>query len=178
MTYLKDDFTLLTDEEEENLLKKLKDGERLLGTLLPDNVPPRREVTTLDILIDLNDKFKNVNDIRTDIENILASNYDIKLAQTFDVYVLERLLEGLSYTKRARVAFHTAPREKMTLYQLGDIISEEGNYYKASKILGTSGRTEPLWNVPQVPTKEVDSGLETEDGAVIWKCYKKLNVSM
>lgn len=178
MTYLKDDFTLLTDEEEENLLKKLKDGERLLGTLLPDNVPPRREVTTLDILIDLNDKFKNVNDIRTDIENILASNYDIKLAQTFDVYVLEKLLEDLSYTKRARVAFHTAPREKMTLYQLGDIISEEGNYYKASKILGTSGRTEPLWNVPQVPTKEVDSGLETEDGAVIWKCYKKLNVSM
>ena len=75
MTYLKDDFTMLSTGEIENLLSKLKAGERLLGTLLPDITPPRREVVTVDIVLDLYDKFKDVNEIRTDINNLFLSNF-------------------------------------------------------------------------------------------------------
>lgn len=177
MTYLKDDFTMLTDSEETSLLAKLKDGERLLGTLLPDTTPPRREVVTVDIALDLYDKFKDVNEVKTDIDNLFLSNYETKLAQTFNIYDLENLLKDLSYVFKARVNFHVDERENTTLYQLGDIVQVNDNYYKAAKILGTSGRTEPAWNVPQEDQYEVDTGLETEDGAVVWKCYKKLNVT-
>ena len=177
MTYLKDDFTMLTDQEEESLLAKLKAGERLLGTLLPDTTPPRREVVTTDIDLVLYDKFKDVSEIKTDIDNLFLSNYETKLAQTFNIYDLENLLKDLSYVFKARVNFHVDERENTTLHQLGDIIQVNNNYYKAAKILGATGRTEPLWNVPQEPQFEVDTGLETEDGAIIWKCYKKLNVA-
>ena len=178
MTYLKDDFTMLSAGETENLLAKLKAGERLLGTLLPDITPSRREVVTVDIVLDLYDKFKDVNEIRTDINNLFLSNYEIKLAQTFNIYDLENLLKDLSYVFKARVQFHVDQRENTTLHQLGDIIQVGDNYYKAAKILGMTGRMEPLWNVPQQPQFEVDTGLETEDGALIWKCYKRLNVNV
>ena len=127
MTYLKDDFTMLTDQEEESLLAKLKAGERLLGTLLPDTTPPRREVVTTDIDLVLYDKFKDVSEIKIDIDNLFLSNYETKLAQTFSIYDLENLLKDLSYVFKARVNFHVDERENTTLHQLGDIIQVNNN---------------------------------------------------
>lgn len=178
ITYLKDDYTLLTPEEKDSLNDKLIAGERLMGTLLPDITPPRRELISLNIYLELNTKFKDINDIREDINNIIASNFAVAMHQTFNVYVLERLLENLAYVFRARVSYNIKDRSNQTLYNLGDIILQNGTYYKADKILGLSGTSEPTWNVPQTTTVEVDSGLETEDGAIVWKCYKKLDVPM
>lgn len=178
ITYLKDDYTLLTPEEISTLNEKLIAGERLMGTLLPDITYPRRELISLNIYLELDNRFKDINDIKTDIDNLIASNFSIELNQTFNVYELERLLESLAYVFRARVSYNIKERTNQTLYNLGDIVLVDGTYYKANKILGLSGENEPTWNVPQETTVEVDSGLETEDGAIIWKCYKKLNVKM
>ena len=54
ITYLKDVYTLLTEEEKATLNAKLIAGERLMGTLLPDITPPRREVIPLNIYLELN----------------------------------------------------------------------------------------------------------------------------
>ena len=176
MTYLKDDSTLLSSNDKETLLEKLKAGERLMGTLLPDIIPAQRELINLDIYLELNSKFKDINEIKQDINNLISSNFEIKLAQSFNIYDLERLLESLTYVFRARVSFDIKERTNTTLYNLGEIIKKDNNYYKASKILGLSGSTEPIWNIPLENSVEVDSGLETNDGAIIWRCYKKLDV--
>ena len=176
ITYLKDDYTIITDSEEEELMSKLKAGERLMGTPLPDLTPPRRELIDLKIYLELNNAFKDVNAIKTDIDNIVASYFETALEQTFNVYTLERLLESLAYVFRARVSYNMVKRTNSTLFQLGELITDNGNYYKASKILGLSGEEEPLWNVPEQPIKEIDTGLEVEDGGLYWKCYKRLPI--
>lgn len=178
ITYLKDDYTLLSTAERESLMDRFKNGERLMGTLLPDTTPPRRELITLNIFLELYDKFKETSEIQTDINNLIVTNYEVLLKQKFNVYTLERLLESLSYVFRARVSFNIKARTNSTLYNLGDLIQDNGTVYKASKILGLAGQNEPTWNVPQETPIEVDTELETEDGAVIWRCYKKLDVEM
>lgn len=176
ITYLKDDLTLVTDEEKDTLMAQLRAGERLMGTPLPDLTPPRRELINLNIYLELNNTFKDANDIKSDVDNILASNYEVALEQSFNVYSLERLLESLSYVFRARVSYDMKSRTNSTSFQLGEIITKNGNYYKASKILGLSGESAPLWTIPTEPIKEIDTGIEIEDGSVYWKCYKRLDV--
>lgn len=176
VTYLKDDYTLMTDEEKDKMLSRLREGETFFGTPLPDITPSKRELINLNIYLELNTVFKDVKDIRQDIDNILATNYEITLNQSFNVYTLERLLESLSYVFRARVSYDMRTRQNSTLFQLGEIISQNDSYYKASKIVGLSGLTEPSWNLPAQSIQEIDTGLETEDGGVIWQAFKRLNV--
>ena len=178
ISYLKDDYTLLTQGEKDKLNERLIAGERLMGTLLPDITPPRRELISLNIYLELNTKFKDINDIKQDISNLIETNFSVNMHQSFNVYELERLIESLSYVFRAIVRYNIKDRTNSTLFNLGDIVLINNTYYKADKILGLSGADEPEWFVPQDTTVEVDTELETEDGAIIWKCYKRLNVDM
>ena len=52
------------------------------------------------------------------------------------------------------------------------------NYYRATKILGRTGVTEPAdgWGVPLNPPAEIDTDIITQDGSIYWKCFKRLNV--
>ena len=192
ITYLKDTSTLLTGtrvypgsaaetaeklagtevDEVRNILKE----ENFFGTPLPDITVPRREVASLSIKIALKDKYKSISDINIDIDNILRNYYNRELNITFNVYDLERLIEGLSYVKYARVSLVVKPRAANELHQLGDIVEAGGNYYKASKILGYSGATEPAngWKVPINPPSEIDTDIIIQDGSVYWKCFKRL----
>ena len=175
ITYLKDDFTLLSESEEEQVQTLLK-KENYFGTPLPDIVPPRREVAHLDIQVALKNKYKNIADVNLDIENILESYYDAILGSTFSTYDLERRIEALSYVRYARVGHFINDREPNTMYQLGYILTEDDQTYIASKVLGLSGDSIPNWNFPVTGEEgsAIDTGLETTDGSIIWRAYKRL----
>lgn len=174
ITGLKSDFTLLTKVEEAKVKGLLKQ-ENYFGTPLPDITYPRREVANLLIQIALSNKYKNIADIDLDVNNILENYYDARLGSTFNTYDLERKVESLSYVKYARVNHVINTREPRTNYQVGYILNHEGKSYIASKILGLSGINPPNWNLPTgVPSAEIDTGLETIDGSIVWRAFKRL----
>ena len=173
ITYLKDDLTLLTEEETESFKEILKQ-ENYFGTPLPDITPPRREVAFLNIQLKLTSKYKNIADVNLDVQNIIDNFYTNTLGVTLNIYDLERELEKLSYVKYARVGHVLNDRIAGQNYQLGYILNKDDKFYMAIKILGTSGNSEPNWNVPVNPLKQVDTGLETADGTLYWRAYKRL----
>ena len=192
ITYLQDTSTLLTGtrvfpgsaaetkdrlsgteiEEVRNILKE----ENYFGTPLPDITPPRREVADLTIQLALKDKYKSISDINLDIDNILKNYYNRELEVTFNIFDLERLIEELSYVKYARVTFTINERTTNADYQLGHIIKVGDNYYRASKVLGYTGVTEPAdgWPVPINAPSEIDTDIIVQDGSIYWKCFKRL----
>lgn len=173
ISYLKNDFTLLTDNERETV-NGLLAQENFFGTPLPDIAYPRRDVAKLNISLALTNKYRNVADIKIDIDNILSNYYDASLGMSFNTFDLERKLEDLSYVKYARVSHEVSYRTANTNYQLGYIATYNDNDYIATQILGVSGSSEPSWNIPRTPKKEIDTGLETIDGTIIWRTFKKL----
>ena len=175
ITYLKNDYTMLSSGEEEDVLKLLKD-ENYFGTPLPDITNPRREVAHLQIQMALNNRYKNIADINLDVENILESYYNAVLGATFNTFDLERKIESLSYVKYARVSHIQNERKPNTQYQLGYMVTHDGNIYRASKIMGIAGENLPEWNVPlpDNPPREIDTGLLTYDGSLVWRTYKRL----
>lgn len=192
ITYLKDDSTLLTgtrvvpgdtnatrerlENTEVSQVRGLLEQENFFGTPLPDITVPRREVAAIKISLALKTKYKNVSDINLDIDNIFKNYYNKALAVTFNVYDLERRLEELSYVKYARVGFTINERVTNTNYQLGHIVYKDGNYYRASKILGYTGVTEPEngWGVPINPGTPIDTDTIIQDGSIYWRCFKRL----
>ena len=170
---LKNDFTLLTDSEQEEV-RGLLEKERFFGTPIADITHPRREVANLKISVALTNKYKNIADINLDIDNILESFYDSRLGSTFNTYDLERRIESLSYVKYARVDHVINERKPDQNYQVGYILEYDGNYYIASNILGLSGSTVPQWSLPRDASGSIDTGLITEDGSLKWKTYKRL----
>lgn len=170
---LKNDFTLLTDIEKEKVTELLK-KENYFGTPLPDITHPRREVANLLIQLALNTKYKNIADIDIDVQNILKSFYDARLGSTFNTYDLERKIESLSYVKYARVSHVINDRQAGMNYQVGYILNYENENYIVSKILGVSGTSKPNWNIPMTAPSQIDTGLETSDGSLIWRAFKLL----
>jgi len=176
VTYLKDDYTTIKLSEK-IILNNILVEENYFGTPLPDITFSEREIIDLDITLNLLDKYTDVSDIDIDINNLLKNNYTIALNQSFDTYTLERLLENnLSYVKYARVEYKKNIRANTTRYQLGTIITDNGYYYKAKSVLGTSGASEPVWNLPIEIIATIDTELETTDNNIIWRAYKKLNI--
>lgn len=173
ISYLKNDFTLLTNSEKETV-KGLLRQENFFGTPLPDITYPRRDVAKLNINIALKNKYHNISDIQEDINNLLSNYSDISLDMSFNTYDFERQIEELSYVKYARVSYDINERAANTNYQIGYIVTYGDNSYMASQILGSTGYEEPLWNVPVNPGKEIDTGLETIDGNLVWRAYKLL----
>ena len=178
LTYLKDDSTTIQQNDIDKLLKSLE-HERYFGTPSPDVAPPVREAINLVIQLFVTDKLKDTNDIRYDIDNILATNYSKELASTFDTYTLERLIEQLSYVKWARVSYDVGEWISRGTTDLGSIIKANNIHYKAAKILGVSGGETPQWNIPidTAPLNiDLDNIYETTDGGIIWRAYKRLDV--
>lgn len=173
ITYLKDNLSLLTTSEKKEVENVLKE-ENFFGTPLPDITVPRREVANLKIDIALLDKYKNISDIEVDVDNILKNFYNYSLALKFSTYNLERAIENLSYVRYARVSHKINKRQNGTNYQIGYVLNHQGNSYIASKILGLSGSTPPNWNVPLGSPRPIDTGLETVDGNIRWRTFKKL----
>ena len=178
LTYLKDDCTTIQKEEFDKLSQVLE-HERYFGTPLPDYAHPVRESINIIIQLFVTDKLKDSNDIRYDINNIMKTNYSKLLAQKFDTYALERVIEQLSYVKWARVSYDVGEWFSRGITDLGTIIKANDTYYKASKILGVSGGVKPTWNIPtniESLSINLDGEYLTEDGTIVWKAYKRLDV--
>lgn len=185
VTYLKNNFTLLNDYEIE-LLEKEMEPMLYFGRPFPDIVNPQRETITLDIVLGLTDKYIEEAVVTADI-NSLLDKYSNNLKQKFDIYNLEEDLNTLSYVKYARVGFHYAQRNSFEMHKMGDMIAQfntdngdtvpEATYYKCTAILGQSGQSEPIWNIPSARATDVDinTKLETLDRDLVWVSYKKLN---
>ena len=173
ITYLKSDLTMLTENEQDQVQELLKQ-ENFFGTPLPDITPPRRTVADLSIDMALSTKYKNISDINLDVQNLLSNTYNYSLSPSFNTYDFERKIEKLSYVRYARVSHKINERTPNTNYQIGYIANKGDNYYMVSQILGISGAVEPNWNVPFNSIKEIDTGLETKDGSLVWRTYKKL----
>lgn len=201
VSYLKDDYSFLTDEETDKLLNKVLIKENYFGTPLPDITVPRRLATLLNINLKVTNKYMNIDNIREDIDNILATNYNVLLEQNFNVYQLERLLENtLPYVVYARVSFQIGERTTDTQYQLGSIIENEDNYYLANNVLEESANNEPTINQDtwqQITTlansgnsnpyynysANIDLGVDildrmnddiTSPVGIIWRVFKKI----
>ena len=178
LTYLKDDCTTIQQVDIDGL-NDLLEKEKYFGTPNPDIAHPIREAINIVIQVFVTDKLKDSNDIRYDISNIIKTNYSRMLAQTFDTYALERLIEQLSYVKWARVTYDIGEWLSRGITDLGTLIDVNGTIYKASKILGVSGGEVPAWNVPTDIKPlgiDLDDVYETTDGNVIWRAYKKLDI--
>lgn len=173
VSYLKNDSSLLLEDEEKDVLEVLKEN-RYFGTPLPDITVPRREVADLVIDIALRNKYTNISDIKLDVDNVIQNNYQKALGIKFSVYDLESKIEDLSYVKYARVNHRIREREPNKNYQLGYILENDGKYYKASKMLGQSGDSDPQWNLPDDDSIEFNTGLKTVDGDLTWVAYKRL----
>jgi hypothetical protein len=174
LTYLKNDYSLLSDSEMASIESFISPQE-FFGTPLPDIEPPKRDIVDLNITLKLNTRFKETSDIEADITAVLQTYYSTTLNQTFSTYDLERFIENtLTYVNYARISYNVINRANSTNYQLGTITEINSTYYRADKVLGITGTSEPNWNLPvQTPTT-IDTGLETVDNGIIWKAYKML----
>ena len=176
ISYLKDDNTLLSEDERDKVLDILKE-ENYFGTPLPDITVPRREVAYLQVDVNLSNKYKNISDVDEDVTNIINNFYNRELALTFSTFDLERKIESLAYVKYARVHHVINTRKNVNNYQLGYILEKDGNYYIASKILGISGDSTPDWGITiaDESKKTIDLGNPLiQDGSLKWKAYKRL----
>lgn len=197
VSYLKDDYSLLSIEQLNNIYTTLS-NQRFLASPLPDITHPQRELITLSISFKFTSKFINLSDVSIDVDNILDKYYYKVLNSTFSTYDLEELFtKTLSYVKYARVNVVINERTNSTKFNVGDVIELDNVYYKATNILGISGSTEPSWNIPivQIPDesiREIDTSLIIEtnsytvsidqsnsittDNTLKWKTYKRLNL--
>jgi hypothetical protein len=197
VSYIKNDYSLLTNAQLNNIYTTLS-NERFLASPLPDITHPERELITLDISFKFTSKFVNLSDVRVDIQNLLNSNYYRILNNTFSTFDLEELFtKSLSYVKYARVNIVVNDRTDSSRYNIGDVVEVGNIYYKATDILGTSSNAEPSWIMPAItaPTslvKEIDTSLVkgegtydvviddtnsiTIDNNIIWKAYKRLSL--
>lgn len=172
--YRKQGNVLIEDYERENVISKL-DPALAFGRPSPDITDPVREITTLDILLRVKNRYTDEASITADVNNIVNANYADILKGSFDIFDLEELIGQLSYVKSTRIELHIGKRTPYAKTFIGDLIEQGENIYKCTTITGISGQDEPYWNIPSELTSQVamDTGLETKDYNLIWKCYKR-----
>ena len=178
VTYLKNDFTLLEQTEYNNTMAQLEPCMGF-GRPLPDIVDPVKEVTTLDIILGVTNRYTDEASITQDVQSITDANYANQLNITFDKYDLENFLNKLTYAKYARVDLHLENREPYVQKKIGDMITANDMNYVCTGILGTAGINEPDWNIPSIEDEVISiyTGLETVDNNLVWACYKRLDVT-
>ncbi len=178
VSYLKNDLSFLTSTERTNL-KTTLEGERSIGAPLPDITNPKRDLVTLDISIKPLNNLVSLANVNTDLNSIFEVYYENIVNKTLDTFDVEKLIEQLSYVKYARVTVNEKTRIANTYYNIGDVILKDDINYKACEVLGQSDSLEPLWNVPalSIPATDIDTELDTIDNSIVWRTYKKLDIS-
>lgn len=103
ITYVKDDLSLLTEQEKADVLVKL-DKYRPFGIDMAGIEDPIQVDAVLDVTLTLKVPFESVgqNQIDTDVDAIMNS-YESKLGASLDLEQIEHELEDLGYLKIARV---------------------------------------------------------------------------
>lgn len=163
LSYIKNDYSLLTEAELTNIINKFN-NQRFLGTPLPDIVPSNIELITLNISFRYNNKFTTLSNVNNDIINLLSTNYYRLLGNNFSTLDLQDLFQSnLSYVRNAEVSVLINNWVASTYYNLGDVIEVNDIYYRATAILGESGSLEPNWSIPVQTSSEIDLSFITNN---------------
>lgn len=169
LTYVKNNYTIMSDIEQDNVLSQL-DVRRAMGVPMPRISSPRHIKLALTVNIKkYTNNIVSITDVTDDI-NSLTSAYEKTLNPELDLEQLEHDIEDFSYIKRARVSVNTSVRANSTSYRLGDFItlpSNNGLIYVAYDFTKKSGALEPAWSFTE--------GDLIEDNGLVWKCIKRYN---
>ena len=167
LTYIKNDYTIMTDDEKSSVLNSL-DIRRAMGVPMPRISDPRH--FKLELNFNLRKYLNNViaiTDVESDVDSLMSA-YEKSLSTQFDLEQLEHDMDNFSYIKRTRVTVNTTVRGNSIEYRLGDFITlspDNGKIYMASDFIQQSGATEPAWSY-------VDGDLIIDNG-MIWKCIQR-----
>lgn len=167
LSYVQNDFMVLTDEEKEKLLKALS-YKRPFGIPLPYINKPR--FMTIPLNVDL--KLMSSNIIMATYNDIVAArmlDYEYKFSDDLgevkiDLAETERLLEQEDNVKRAYLSRDLTKFRPNEYYSLGDVYydpKDEEFLYRATNIVYQTLETEPNWNYT--------IGKTTQDGNIIWE---------
>lgn len=166
LTYVREDLSVLTPAEKEDVLETM-DSYRPFGVSMPELSDPTQIDAEVTITITLNTPLEGIgqSQIDSDIETIL-SVYEKDLEVRLDLNEIEYEVERLSYVKIARVEITdlTNDWQADTDYVLGKIVTSttpDGYYYECTTA-GTSDSSEPTWD--DTP------GNVTTDGTAEWTC--------
>lgn len=169
VTYIKNDFTLLSEIEYEELYEYLYNKVRPFGIDMPYISPPIRAILNLDLDVELTNPLVR-NTVTSSIEsmvNNLEGQFilNVQGQQTqLDMYLIEQQIEDLYGVKIARIYIKNSEYIPGTYYRIGQFVTPNNSnpqgMFKLQKIVHTSGETEPTWPVHE--------GEYVEDGEIRW----------
>jgi hypothetical protein len=168
LSYAQSDKSLLTDQEQEAVLKELT-YKRMFGIPMPYINKPRFMQIKINVNLNLNSSSIAlaeydgiVADILSEFEYRFSDDLD---SWSFDLAEVERLLEKEANVRRASVYLDKEPFKKSEYYQLGDFFYDENTapdfLYRVSNITYLTGPSEPDW--------DYTVGSHTNDGDVLWE---------
>lgn len=172
VTYIKNDFSLLSDLEYKDLYSFIYNKARPFGIQMPYITPPVRAILELEIDVKLsNYLIKNsvINSIASmvkTLENqfILDTQGD---ATVVDVESIEESIEVISGVRIARIYIKYPEFETNKYYRVGQFVKVSGydGMLKLENIIKKSGNSQPSWSTT--------TDALINDGSIQWRCKPK-----
>ena len=172
VTYIKSDFTLLSELEYEQVYNYIF-RRRAFGILMPVISPPDRSLLELTINVRLSNPL-----VRNTVINSIANMVDLLQGNfiidsdgnptKLDLEDMERQIEDLYGTKIARVYIKAPVYAADTYYRTGQFIKPNSTFdgiFKLDSISKESGTSEPTWTTTV--------GETVNDGQIQWICEEE-----
>lgn len=172
VTYIKNDFTLLSDLEYKELYEYIYNNTRPFGVLMPYISPPVRALLEIEIDVKLSNPLVR-NTVTESIASMVTTLEDQFILDTqgdptvVDLELVEEEIETLFGVKIARVYIKYPIYEENTYYRIGQFVSLENTngMFKLEDIVKKSNNEEPHW--PMAENELVN------DGKIQWKSVKQ-----
>ena len=172
VTYIKNDFSLLSDLEYKDLYNYIYNRTRPFGIQMPFISPPVRAILELEMDVKLsnplvrNSVIESISSMVDTLENqfILDGQGDPTVV---DIESIEEDIETLYGVKIARIYIKYPLYETNKFYRIGQFISIENTpgMFKLEDIIKRSGNSEPHWPMAE--------GILVNDGKIQWKTVKQ-----
>lgn len=174
VTYIKSDYTLLSDIEYKELYDFLFNQVRPFGVNMPFISPPIRAILELEIDVELLNTLvlsqikENIASMVESLENKFIVNTRGQLVP-LDLNLIEQQIEDLYGVKIARVYIKSSEYKPDTYYRIGQFIKSDPDselLFKLEDIVFTSSDNPPEW-----PTS---IGSTVIDGDIEWICKEHI----